>query len=345
MYYLTLMSAKNTSKVKVAVVGLGYWGPNLLRNFSLIKNVEVVYGCDLIKSNLDKLKPIYPLVKFTSDFETIIKDKTIDAVAIATPVSTHYDLAKKALKAKKHVLLEKPMTSTSRQAKELIRLSKTNKKILMIGYTFVYSEPVKKIRKLIDRNQLGKIFYYDSTRINLGLLQKDMNVIWDLACHDLSILNFIFSNKPKSVQAFGSKFINGKNYEIAHLIISYEGNITAHINVSWLSPVKIRSTLIGGSKKMIVYDDISPNEKIKIYNKNVKLVPNKITPFAPAYRSGDVLIPHINQTESLYNELIHLVDCIRNNKKPLTSGEEGLKILKLLEASNKSLKLKSSVKL
>jgi len=339
------MEAKTNSKTKVAVIGLGYWGPNLLRNFLLISNVNVIYGCDIIKKNLNKLSREYPSVKFTTNFDDVLSDESIDLVAIATPLSTHFDLAKKALNANKHVLLEKPMVSNSKEAKFLIALAKKKNKILMVGYTFIYSEPIKKIKQIIKSNQLGRIYYFDSNRINLGLIQKDINVIWDLACHDFSILNYLFNQKPTYVQTFGSKFINNKHVEIAHIIIRYKKDITAHINVSWLSPVKIRSILIGGSKKMISYDDISPNEKIKMYEKSIKLSKSKITPFSPAYRSGDVIIPYMPQTEPLKNELEHLVNCVKNNKRPITDGEMGLEIIKLLEATDKSLKLKSEVKI
>jgi len=298
-----------------------------------------------LQENLDKINSSYPNTKFIKDYNIIIKDKSIDLVAIATPISTHFLLAKKALKANKHVFLEKPMTSNSQEAEELINLSKKQKQILMVGYTFVYSEPIKKIKRIIDSKQLGKIYYYDSTRINLGLLQKDINVIWDLACHDLSIINYLFKGSPLYVQAFGSKFLNNKNEEIANLIVGYKNNITAHINVSWLSPVKIRSILIGGSKKTIVFDDIPPSEKIKIYDKNIKFNFSKVTPFTPAYRSGNIIIPYINQTESLLNELNHLVYCIKNNKTPITNGDFGLQILKVLETSDLSLKTKKTIQI
>lgn len=335
---------KRNSKVKVAVVGLGYWGPNLLRNFSIIDNTEILYGCDLLEKNLTKYSVLYPNIKFVKDYKILLEDKLLNVIAIATPLSSHFLLAKKALLAGKHVFLEKPMTQDSREAKELIKLAKKKKRILMVGYTFVYTEAVKKIKSLLQKKEFGKIYYYDSTRINLGLLQKDINVVWDLACHDLSILNYIINEKPLYIQASASKFV-GKQEEIADLIISYENNIKAHISVSWLSPVKIRSILIGGSKKMIVYDDISPSEKIKIYNKSIEYSKDKITPFSPAYRSGDAIIPHLEQTEGLYNELNHLVDSVRKKNKPITNGEEGLKILQLLEASDKALKTKSSVKI
>jgi len=338
------MKTSINKKIRIGIIGLGYWGPNLLRNFLTIPNAEIIYGCDINMDSFKNLAKLYPTIKFITNYKEIINDPVIDLVAIATPLSSHYKLAKEALDAKKHVLLEKPMTSTSKEARELINLAKRKKRILMVGYTFIYSESVKKIKKLIEKNKLGKVYYYDSSRINLGLIQKDVNVIWDLACHDLSILDYLIKNKPVAIQVFGSKFI-GKHDEIAHIIISYEGNITAHINASWLSPVKIRTILIGGSKKMIVYDDISPNEKIRIYDKTIKYSKSKITPFAPAYRSGDIIIPIIEQKESLQNELEHLIYCIMNNQKPLTSGEVGFKILKILEASDLSLKTKSLVKI
>lgn len=323
------------TEINIAVIGLGYWGPNIVRN--LLKNpaVSKVYCFDIDKTKLKKIHKEFPNTHITSSLESIINEKNIDSVIIATPISSHFALAKKALQANKHVLLEKPMTSTSKEAIELISLAKKNKRILMVGYTFVYSSPVKKIKELIDSNQLGKIYYYDSTRVNLGLIQSDTNVIWDLACHDLSILNYLFSAKPISVQASASKFINKTNYEIANLIITYENNITAHINVSWLSPVKLRSIIVGGSEKMVVWNDIEPSEKIKIYDKGV--IQSDITPFSPAYRSGDIVIPKLDQTEALYAELSHFLDCIRYEKKPITSGEDGLKTIKLLEAIENAL--------
>lgn len=338
------MLNKKNSKIRVAVVGLGYWGPNLVRNFVNISNVELVYGCDLLQENLSKISKLYPFLKLTKSFNEVINDNTIDVIAIATPLSTHYLLAKQALTAGKHVLLEKPMVKTSKEARDLIRIARLKKKILMVGYTFVYSEAIKKIKDVTDKKDFGKIYYYDSTRINLGLLQKDINVIWDLACHDFSIINYLFSQKPLFIEASASKFI-GKQQEVADVIISYKNNTKAHVSVSWLSPVKIRQILIGGSKKMIVYDDTSPSEKIKIYNKTVEFSKSKVTPFSPFYRSGDILIPNISQNESLQNELEHLIYCVKNNKQPITNGEMGLSILKLLEATDRSLKTNSRVKI
>lgn len=329
--------------IRVGVIGLGYWGPNIVRNFLKIRDAEVVYGCDLLEKNLVNLAQNFPAIKPTKNYLDILDDKSIDLVSIATPISTHFRLAKEALLAGKHVLLEKPMTKTSQEGRDLIEVAKKQNKILMVGHTFVFSEPVKKVKEIISKNEIGKIYYYDSTRVNLGLLQPDSNVVWDLAPHDLSILSYIFDKKPLSVQAFGTSFINKDVEEIAHIFIKFEDKVTAHINVSWLSPVKIRNIFIGGSKKMIVYDDIEPTEKIRIYDKRVSLKHLRITPFAPAYRSGDILIPNLPQTEALFNELTHLVDCIREEKSPITDGGEGLKVVELLEAIDKALELKKEV--
>lgn len=331
--------------INVAVIGLGYWGPNLVRNFLKIPGVRIVTVCDLLKKNLKKISISFPSVKTTNNYKQIINDKTIDLVAIATPLKTHFLLAKNALLANKHVLIEKPMTQTSKDAGELISIANKMQKIIMVGHTFVYSEAIKKIKRVIDREELGKIYYYDSTRINLGLIQQDTNVIWDLAPHDFSILSYILKEKPLSLRAIGSKFLQ-KNYEeVAHIIIKYKKNITAYINLSWLSPVKIRTIMIGGNKKMILYNDIEPSEKIRIYDKNVTISPSKITPFSPAYRSGNIVIPYLEQNESLLNQLNHLVDCIRNKKQPISDGIAGLTVVRLLEACDKSLKTNSEVNL
>lgn len=324
-------------KLHVAVIGAGYWGPNIIRNLLKVSSVSKLYVCDIQKSKLVSLKKEFPNISITQDYDDVLKDQQIAAVIIATPIQSHYALAKKALEAGKHVLIEKPMTVTSRESKDLLILAKKRKRVLMVGHTFVYSESVKKIKDAIKQNELGKIYYYDSTRINLGLMQKDSNVVWDLAPHDLAIVSHLFPGKIISVQAFGSSFIS-KQIEVAHIFLQYEKNISVHIHVSWLSPVKIRSILIGGSKKMVVYNDIEPSEKIKIYDKGIIPSPNEITPFAPAYRSGDVVIPRLEQKEALFTELTHFIDCIIENKTPITDGEDGLRVVQLLEAIDKALR-------
>jgi len=331
--------------MRVAVVGLGYWGPNLARNFAKIPGVAVAALCDRDKTKLNDIALGYPAAKKTASYTALLKDRSLDFIAIATPLSTHFSLAKQALAAGKHVLVEKPMTKTGAQARELIALAKKNRLLLAVGHTFVYTSAVRYIKHLLQKKALGRIFYYDSTRINLGILQPDTNVIWDLAVHDFSILNDIFPEKPLSLRAFASSHMRMTFEEMAHLILTYEHNVTAHIHVSWLSPVKIRRILIGGSKKMVVYDDIEPSEKIRIYDDSVPVHPTSVTPFAPAYRSGNVLIPHLDQTEALYRELSHFVTCIRKHTTPETDGAQGLKVVEMLEAADRALRTKSEVTL
>lgn len=338
MYYNTAMKTIN-----VAVIGLGYWGPNLVRNFSKIPGVQVVYGCDLMEKNLQNAVASFPFIKPTHDYHNVLQDREIDLIAVATPVSTHYVLAKDALLAGKHVLIEKPMTRTSEEGKDLIKIAKKNNRMIFVDHTFVYSAAVQKIKKILSKHRLGEVYYYDSTRINLGLLQSDINVIWDLAPHDFSILNYLFDAKPITLRAFGSSHVQKRHIEMAHIMITYDNNITAHVHLSWLSPVKIRTILIGGSNKMIVYNDIEPSEKIRVYDKSVTLSSAKITPFAPAYRSGDVYMPHLEQEEALYTEVKHLTHCLRQGKKPLTGGRQGLSVVRLLEASDQSLRLHKEI--
>lgn len=331
--------------MQVAVVGLGYWGPNLARNFAKIPGVELGALCDQDKTKLNDFASAYPSAKKTTSFTALLKDPTIRFISIATPLSTHFSLAKQALIAKKHVLLEKPMTKTSSEARELIALAKRNKLLLAVGHTFVYTSAVRYIKNLLKKRELGRIFYYDSTRINLGILRPDTNVIWDLAVHDFSILNDIFPEKPLTLRAFASTHVRTTIEEMAHVIITYERNITAHIHVSWLSPVKIRRILIGGSKKMVVYNDIEPSEKIRVYDDSVPVPSAAVTPFTPAYRSGQVIIPHLDQTEALYRELAHFVSCIRNHTTPQTDGVQGLRVVTMLEAADRALRTKSEVRL
>lgn len=331
--------------IHVAVVGLGYWGPNLVRNFLKIRDVKVKTVCDISKSRLNNLKKDYPDITVTTNYDDILRDESIELVAIATPLNSHFILSKRALQAKKHVLIEKPMTETSDQARELIALSEKNKKILMVGHTFIYTHAVQKIKSIISKRSFGKFLYYDSTRINLGRLQADTNVIWDLAPHDLAILLYLLPTMPLKVQAMGSSHISKNNIEIAHIFLTYSNNITAHIHVSWLSPVKIRNILIGGSNQMVLYNDLEPSEKIKVYNKSIKLNTEEITPFAPAYRSGSVNIPALDQKEGLFMQLNHLVMSIRKKKQPITDGHHGLKVVKLLEALNESIIKNSQITL
>lgn len=329
---------KAMNPLSVAIIGLGYWGPNWLRNFATADGCVIRCGCDLSKDRCAKFARQYPAVTFTQDYEKMLTDDTLDAVVIATPTSTHFSLAKAALNAGKHVLVEKPMTSTSAEAKELVTLAKKKKLMLLVDHTFAYTEAVNAIRKFMDDGKLGRPLYFDSTRINLGLIQKDTNVIWDLAVHDLTILDAVCGlDGVREVFACGSAWY-GKQAEVGHLHIGFESGLHAHIHVSWLSPVKIRQTLIGGKKAMIVYDDTQPSEKLRYYDKGIEHDTTKPDPFFPKYRSGDVLIPALPIKEALGTEARHFLDCIRGNAKPLASGEDGYRMVKLLESADESMK-------
>lgn len=326
--------------IKIGVIGCGYWGPNLVRNFHEGKNSQVVSVCDLREERLNLIKQKYPYLKITKDYEDILKDKTINAIAIATPVSTHFQLAKEALLAEKHILVEKPLAASSEEAKELIEIARRKKKILMVDHTFVYTSAVRKMKEIVKKGELGKIYYFDSVRINLGLFRSDVNVLWDLAPHDFSIMDFLLEETPISVQASGSSHINTGFENIVYVTIHFKNSLIGHIHVNWMAPVKIRTTLISGSKKMIVYNDLEPIEKVKVYNRGVTLDRSRDTTTLNKYqyRVGDIYIPHFEDVEALQTECNHFVECILKNKKPTTDGEAGLRVVRLLEASQYSLK-------
>jgi len=330
--------------INIGVVGLGYWGPNLLRNFLNTPGCRVKYGCDLRQEALNKLKLQHPTVKFTNRYGDILNGKDVDAVVIATPVSTHFELAKSALLANKHVLLEKPMASSAKECEELIEIAGKRNLILMMDYTFLYTGAIRKIKEIIDSKELGKIIYFDSERINLGLIQDDINVIWDLAPHDISIMNYIFEEiKPISIFAIGTNHINKNFEEMAHITIKFDSGAVGHIHVSWLSPVKIRKILIGGTKKMILYDDVEPSEKVKVYDKEIFLDLAQETPQKPIYRSGDVHTPKLEEMEALKLEVEHFIRCVNKEEVPLVDGRAGLGVVKILEACDKSLKEKKEI--
>lgn len=321
----------------VGIVGLGYWGPNWLRNFASLEHCHLAYGCDLTKGRIEKFARQYPATTFTQGFEDLLEDKKLDAIVIATPTSTHFALAKAALLAGKHVLLEKPMTSSAKESATLVSLAKKKNLRLLVDHTFAYTAAVEKIRSLVTEKKLGDLLYFDSTRINLGLIQKDTNVLWDLAIHDLTILATIADfSEIEEVLATGSAHY-GKHVEDGHLHLKFRSGLAAHIHASWLSPVKIRKTLIAGRKAMIVYDDIEPSEKVRIYDKGIDRDTTKPDPFFPKYRSGDVLIPALPIIEALGTEAEHFLDCIRTKSKPRVSGEDGLAMVKVLEAADESL--------
>mgnify|MGYP001600339245 CR=1 FL=1 len=322
------------------MIGYGYWGPNLVRNFFECPVTEVVAVADLNGDRLGLVNRRYPGVETTADYRDILRNPRIDAVAISTPVTTHFTLAMEALEAGKHVLVEKPMTATSEEALRLIEKADRHNLVLMVDDTFVYTGAVRKIRELIDRGSLGEIYYYDSTRVNLGLFQHDVDVIWDLAVHDLSIMDFILPESPVAVSATGIGHIKGAAENIAYVTTFYNSSLIAHLSVNWLSPVKVRRTLIGGSRQMIAYDDLETSEKVKVYDKGITLRngPESVYKLLVGYRSGDIYCPQLDVTEALRIEATHFADCIENGKTPQTDGFAGLRVVGLLEAATKSMK-------
>jgi len=327
--------------INVGVIGYGYWGPNLVRNFNENPSTAVSYVCDLDDSRLKCSRIKNPNIKATSHYKDLLNDSGIQLIAIATPVTSHYRLAMDALKAGKHVLLEKPMTSNAAHAEQLIEMAEKNNLKLFVDHTFIYTGAVQHIKKLMSSGDIGDMLYFDSVRVNLGLFQHDVNVIWDLAPHDFSVMDYLIDEIPVSVSATGASRVHGKIEDIAYVVVKFNSGLIAHFHVNWMSPVKIRRIMIGGSKKMIVFDDLSPDEKVKVYDKGVKLLDapkDKIYKNLIEYRIGDMHAPKIDSTEALKAEVAHIVDCIQNNKKTLTDGKAGLNVVRLLEAAQKSLK-------
>lgn len=326
--------------IRVGIAGYGYWGPNLVRNFVEVQDTCISMVADPRQERLDLVRRRYPSIEVTTDFQHLLKHPQVDAVAIATPVSTHFLLAVEALRAGKHVLVEKPLTASCEEALHLIEEADRRNLVLMVDHTFVYTGAVRRIRQLIDEGTLGQVFYYDSTRINLGLFQHDVDVIWDLAVHDLSIMDFIFAEPPVEVSATGINHLDGATENCAYVTVFYGSPLIAHLNVNWLSPVKIRRTLIGGSKQMIVYDDIEASEKVKIYNKgvNVRNGDESRYKLLVSYRSGDMYAPQIDTNEALRLVAQHFTDCIRTGDTPITDGHAGLRVVSLLEAATRSMR-------
>ena len=328
--------------VRIGVVGYGYWGPNLVRNFAETPGAEVAAVADLDTNKLATVKRRFPAVHTTTNFNDLLADKTIDAVAIATPVNTHYELAMAALKAGKHVWVEKPMTETYEQAQRLVEEAERRGKVLHVDHTFIYTGAVQKIAEIVRAGELGKVYYYDSIRINLGLFQRDVSVISDLAVHDFSILDHLFGEHPAAVTASGTNHFPGTPENLAYVTLYYDSGMIAHANVSWLAPVKVRQILVGGSKKMVTYDDLEPSEKIKIYDKGVSFTddPAKIQEMRVGYRTGDMWAPKLAGTEALSVEGEHFVDCIKQKKRSLTDGLLGVRVVELIEAASSSMRNK-----
>ena len=333
----SMQKGSGETLVKFGVIGYGYWGPNVVRNLDQLDGSVMVAVCDKSPAARKRIHKAYPHVKVVSETAELLSSTEIDAVAIVTPVWTHYELTKAALENGKHVFVEKPFTSDSGQAEELINLAAKKNLKIMVDHTFLFTGAVKKIGQLLDEGALGKIYYYDSTRVNLGLFQHDINVIWDLAPHDLSIIDHLIKETPEAVSATGQTHLNGHE-DVAFITVYFPNKIIAHINVNWLSPVKVRTTLIGGEKKMLVWNDLEADEKIKVYDKGVHITSREgLYNLLVNYRSGDMWAPQVEQVEALKQELAYFIDCISNNRTPSNDGAAGLRIVKLLEAANQSV--------
>jgi predicted dehydrogenase len=329
--------------IQVGVIGYGYWGPNIVRNFDSLDGSKVVAVCTLHEGSLNKVKKVHPDLRVTTKSDDLICATDVDVVAIVTPVVTHFELAKKALKMGKHVLVEKPFTYTAAQAEELIELAEKKNLKIGVDHTLLFTGAVRKIKQLIDDGTLGDLCYLDSMRINLGLFQHDVNVVWDLAPHDLAIIDFLIKEKPIAVVATGEAHFKGME-DIAYITIYFPNNIIAHVNVNWLSPVKVRTTLIGGQKKMLVWNDLEPDEKIKIYDKGVDVkTKNGVYNLLVSYRSGDMWAPKVEQAEALKLLAGSFIECISNGNTPINDGLAGLRVVKMLEAVDKSLKRRGGI--
>ncbi|MGN6551978.1 MAG: Gfo/Idh/MocA family protein [Pararhizobium sp.] len=328
--------------IGVSVVGYGYWGPNLVRNFSETAGARLVSVCDLDAKRLATVKARYPAVEVTQDFDDVLSDPRVDAVAIATPVSAHFRLAMRALMAGKHVLVEKPVATTTEEARRLVDEAARRGLVLAVDHTFVHTGAVRKMRELVA-DGLGDIYYYDSVRVNLGLFQHDVSVMWDLAVHDLSIMDFVLPQRPVAVSATGVSHVPGEPENIAYLNLFFDNNLIAHIHVNWLAPVKVRRTLVGGSRKMIVYDDLEPSEKIKVYDKGITLNGSapasgeKVYQALVGYRTGDMWAPQLDMGEALSRELSDFVECVETGRTPIADGHAGLRVMQILEAATLSL--------
>ena len=326
--------------INIGVIGYGYWGPNIVRNFSSIEGATVHSVCDGNQQALVRASKFNPQLSVTCDYNDILTSPVIDAVAVITPVSTHFELARKALENGKHVFVEKPFTATIAEAEELIALADRKKLTIMVDHTFIFTGAVRKIKQLIDEKTLGDLYYYDSVRVNLGLFQHDVNVIWDLAPHDFAVMDYLLDEKPVAVAATGKAHVNGKE-DTAYVTAHFRNNMIAHFNVNWLSPVKIRTTLIGGEKQMLVWNDLEPDEKIKIYDKGIKIQNGEGQyNLRVGYRSGDMHAPRIEQIEALKLECEYFIRCISNNEIPINDGHAGLRVVKMLDACNESIRQK-----
>jgi predicted dehydrogenase len=337
-----MSSSVEGRRVGAAVIGYGYWGPNLARNFAETPGSRLAAVADLSPDRLAECQARYPGAYTSTDAAEVINHPDVEVVAVATPVSTHFRLAMAALEAGKHVLVEKPIAASSAEAEALIQAARARGLVLMVDHTFVYTGAVRKIREMSMAGELGDLYYYDAVRVNLGLFQSDVNVIWDLAAHDLSIIDVVMPGHPEAVQAYGASHVAGQPANIAYLTLVFPGNRLAHLHVNWLAPVKVRRTLIGGSHKMVVYDDLEPSEKVKVYDKGAGLIsadPDVKYNTLVSYRVGDMYAPRLDTTEGLRNEVAHLMSCIKTGETPFTDGAAGLRVVRILEAADSSLRL------
>jgi len=327
-----------SSELCVGVIGCGYWGPNLIRNFSSVKGWKVKYICDLNQARLQQVHEQFPWAEPVTDVRLLFDDPKLDAIAIATPVSSHHSLAVAALNAGKHVLVEKPLAASVAEAREIVRVAEEKQRVLLVDHTFIYTPAVRKIKEIVDSGELGDLLYFDSVRINLGLFQHDINVIWDLAPHDFSIMDYLFPDKPIAASASGMCHF-GNQEDVAYVTAFFKKNIIAHFHVNWLSPVKIRTILIGGSRRMIVYDDMQNSEKVKVYDRGVDVVDSigGIYSILVQYRMGDMYSPKLDTKEALRAEVEHFKECIEKGQTPVTDGRMGLRVVELLEAAQRSL--------
>jgi predicted dehydrogenase len=325
--------------IRAAVIGYGYWGPNIVRNLCDLSAFSVVGIADTNPRRCAIAQARYPAARVTNDAYELCRAKDVDYVVVSTPVHTHFSLATAALEAGKHVTVEKPMTSSPEEAKRLIDTAERVKRILTVDHTFVYTDAVRKMKSLIDGGTIGEPLYYDSVRANLGLFQSDVNVIWDLAVHDLSIVDYLFEQRPSSISAFGAKHVSGQQENMAYVTLCYETSLIVHLHVNWLAPVKLRRTLIGGSKKMIIYDDTEASEKVKVYDRGVDLEasPDGLYGLRVGYRSGDMYAPQVDSIEGLRIEFTHIAECIERGVPPITGGQAGLNVVSIVDAATRSM--------
>ena len=329
--------------IRVGVIGYGYWGPNVVRNLYSLEGYRVVGVCDRSPAALARVRRAYPDVAVTENPDDLLTSPKVDAIAVVTPAQTHFELTRAALENGKHVFVEKPFTATSAQAEALIDLAEQRNLTIMVDHTFLFTGAVRKIRELIDERVLGDLYYYDSTRVNLGVFQHDVSVVWDLAPHDLSIMDFLIRQKPQGIVATGEAHFNGRA-DVAFITVYFPGKTIAHINVNWLSPVKVRTTLIGGEKRMLVWNDVEADEKIRVYDKGLQVDGNAdgsskgLYELLVSYRSGDMWAPRLDRAEALTVELAYFAKCIDKGERPVNDGVAGARIVKMLEAADRSLR-------